>query len=190
MIDLRQVEEFRRRWPQQARYAVALSLTLTARAVAEDVRRALPQHFTIRNRWIPGSIRSVSADYRTGRPAAVGTISPLLVPHVYGGRRPTPGAVPSVGPGMPRPTKQSATGPSRWPASMLRKKGMFFSDLMRGSPGIFRRSKNGIRRVYTFPGRVTIKPDWPVFEEVKNAAPQHWPEAWRQAAQRAIATAR
>lgn len=163
-IDTRELEaHFSKRIPGDAHGATVKALTWTARDAKEELIASLGRTFTVRSRWIPGSIRSTPAEFKSAHPSAfVGTVSEDLEPHVEGGLREKDHDMQSV-PVMARAFRMDKTTIGKWPGRLLRRRGHFARRIKGkyGRIGIYRRALDG-RAVlmWVLQPRVLIKARW------------------------------
>ncbi len=123
---------------KQVKFATALALGMTAGngkvgavkgrgGAREDLKGSLKRYFTVRGKkatggWMGKSMRSTRANKRNLW-AEVGTIDENLADHITGATRRSPKgeAVPAIGRGLGRPTKEHRTTKARWAGSQIKK---------------------------------------------------------------------
>lgn len=107
---------------RNVRYGATVALTKTAIILQKRIIDDLPRHFTIRSRWVPGSIKFLSADKGEATPTAiVGTVQDFMAEHETGGerqRKKDPGERRGV-PLFARKNRANTTRPSQWPEKLF-----------------------------------------------------------------------
>lgn len=179
-VDTHKLEKhLRARLPRDLRSATVMALTATAKTARELLPHGLDEDFIIRTRWLAGSFRHTAARAsQWPRPfALVGTISPLLEPHVEGGKRRDGKhggkvGVPQVGTGLARARPESVTRPGRWPGKTLLERRVFTIAFDDGNIGVYRRigrRKNSkLRLVWVLRDEVRVKARWRFEEQVQT----------------------
>lgn len=113
---------------KQMRFACALALTRTVQAAQAAVIKELPQHFTIRTGWVAKGIRIRTAS-KSNLSASVRVMDPFMVLQETGGSK---ASISGKDLGVPigaRPTPKSVTRPSKFPRSLLQKRGYFIAPI-------------------------------------------------------------
>ncbi|MCX8017306.1 MAG: hypothetical protein N2690_05335, partial [Rhodocyclaceae bacterium] len=108
--------------PTTLRASVAKALTHVAFEARDEVRRSLPQRFTLRRPWVSQGILAQGATARELK-AAVGSRDAFMVGQETGGTRPGPNAIP-LGP-LAKQARTRVIPESQWPRQLLRGKGVF-----------------------------------------------------------------
>lgn len=179
-IDTRKLQKhLKERLPRDLRIATVMALTATAKTAREMLPQGLDEDFIIRSRWLTGSFRHTGARLSQGAHpfSLVGTISPLLEPHVEGGKRAggkhgSMVGVPQVGTGLARARPESTTRPARWPGRVLAGKRSFAIKFPDGNIGIYRRigkrKRSKLRLVWVLRDEVRVKKRWRFEEQVQT----------------------
>ncbi|MBF0108739.1 MAG: hypothetical protein HQL76_06150 [Magnetococcales bacterium] len=200
---------------KQLRFAAAQALTHTAQDAQVEVKRQLPERFTIRTNWLAKGIRI--------RPASKSTLSAsVLVKDAFmalqetgGDKTSTSGSALGVPVGA-RPTPQSIIRPSNFPGAMASRKG-YFIGVPRGwnvsvaytatgrsrknfwrsqevKPGVWQRlgykGRSGLKLMYVFEEKVRLKPRFGFRATVRKVAAERFPHRFAEALKKALATAR
>ena len=159
-----------RQLPRQSNYAAAVALTKTAKDAQEEVRRQLPSRFIMRTSWVQKGIR-VKMARRSDLESVVWVKDQFMMAQEYGGTGES-----SVPIGA-RPSPQSVTRQSKWPAKLLTKPKHFIGPIEKGSSQMVlwrRRNKKKhypIRLMYVFEqGGVEIEPRFGFRETVEQVA--------------------
>jgi len=176
---------------KQAPFATALALTKTAQAAQAEVKRTLPQRFTIRNNFVEKGIRVEAARKRDWpRPrAAVYSKDRFMALQETGGVK-TGKSGGSVGvPVTVRRTPKQTLPPSRWPKALLRKPNHFILQTRNG-PALARRKGGGIELLYGFAKSVKVKPRLGMASTVENVARKAFVREFEKALAHAMRTAR
>ncbi|MBF0371620.1 MAG: hypothetical protein HQL52_19460, partial [Magnetococcales bacterium] len=105
---------------KQARFATAVALTCTAKDAQEEVRRQLPERFTIRTGWLAKGVRVRSAR-KNNLEAAVTVLDDFMALQETGGMRKSHSGEALAVPVGARPTPRSITRPSKFPGRLLQK---------------------------------------------------------------------
>ncbi|HAT49011.1 MAG TPA: hypothetical protein DCS88_01580 [Alphaproteobacteria bacterium] len=183
------------RLDKQVRYAIALALTNTAKDAQAELRRQLPQRFTMRTGWVAKGIRISSAN-KTDLKATVMVLDQFMTLQETGGDKTSPFGDSLGIPVGARPTPTSVTRPGSFPGALLRKKGYFIAPIRKGSSikGVWKRTGKG-RRVkmqlmYVFSRHVRIKPRFGFVATVDKVARERFPARFAEALKWAMATAR
>lgn len=102
-------------------YAATVTLTKVAKELQKEVIQDLKSTYTIRSRWVVGSIKYTSADKKDEIPTAqVGTIQPFMESHELGGKRLQKKGTDLLGiPLYARHDRGMITAPSTWPSAIL-----------------------------------------------------------------------
>lgn len=192
-IDTRKLQKhLKERLPRDLQIATVMALTATAKTARELLPHGLDEDFIIRTRWLMGSFRHTGARLsQWPNPfALVGTVSPLLEPHIEGGQR-VGGkhgkmqGVPKVGTGLARARPESLTRPGRWPGKTLQQKRAFTIKFPDGHVGIYRRvgrkKKSKLRLVWVLRDAVRLKPRWRFEEQVQTVVRHFFADHLQQA---------
>ena len=205
--------------PKQIRYATAVALTRTAKDAQAEVRRQLPERFTIRTGWVAKGIRIKSAR-KDDLESSVQVKDDFMALQETGGlRRSRSGDALAVPVGA-RPTPRSMTRPDKFPGRMLDKSRYFIAPLT--SKSLTARSRDGknVRRrihsqqltgadvgkmavfrrrskkrlpidlMYIFAKQVDVKPRFGFMETVKAVVEARLGENFSEAVRDALASAR
>ena len=185
----------------QVPFATAHALTLTAKAIQEAERKALPEHFTIRRPRVAKGIQMRSATKRTLE-AVVGSVDPFMLLQEEGGtkeRHDKAMAIPlsrTAGGGIRGQGGLKALTPSLWPHALpktfiLRSKhGPVVAQRFGREPKKRVAGQRALRVVYGFRGRVRIKPRWGFVKRVEAVARPTFDRFFLVAYAQAIETAR
>tara|TARA_R110002095_G_scaffold151739_1_gene131311 strand:+ start:568 stop:1152 length:585 start_codon:yes stop_codon:yes gene_type:complete len=174
---------------KQIPFALALSLTKTAKAAQKGLKDELPRDFTLRTTWVPRGIRIKPAKKRDLE-AHVGSVDENMALQARGGVR-RDGAVPTK---EVRKTPQTKTPRAKWPGHLAKKKRMFFGRDGRGRMTLWKRlTKKAypIVALYRFPDKVTIPAKrWKFDDQVLETVGKAWPAEVRKAIDRILREAR
>lgn len=180
---------------KQFRFAASLALTNTAKEAQGEVRRQLPQRFTIRTGWLAKGIQVRSANRRDLQ-ASVRVLDPFMTMQETGGSKVSPFGDSLGVPVGARPNPTSVTRPGSFPGAMLKRKGYFIAPISHGSniKGVWRRTGKGRREqmklMYIFSHQVELKPRFGFHETVRQVAVEQFPRRFMEALRQALATAR
>ncbi|WP_420905617.1 hypothetical protein [Candidatus Magnetaquiglobus chichijimensis] len=180
---------------KQLRFAAALALTNTAKDAQEEVRRQLPQRFTIRTGWVAKGIHVRAADKNTLQ-TSVRVLDPFMRMQEFGGDKQSPFGDSLGVPVGARPTPTSVTRPGSFPGAMLQRKGYFIAPIKHGShvKGVWKRTGRGRREqmtlMYVFSKQVRLKPRFGFRETVRRMAMEQFPRRFAEALRQALASAR
>ncbi|MEO5346858.1 MAG: hypothetical protein H7834_10840 [Magnetococcus sp. YQC-9] len=180
---------------KQLRFAAALALTNTAKDAQEEVRRQLPQRFTIRTGWVAKGIHVRAADKNTLQ-TSVRVLDPFMTLQESGGDKISPFGDSLGVPVGARPTPTSVTRPGSFPGALLQKKGFFIAPIAKGSPVkvVWKRTGTGRRQrmtlMYVFARLVHLKPRFGFRDTVRRVAVEGFPRRFAEALRRALASAR
>lgn len=192
-------KEFRE-FADQLPYALATALNYTATDVQGYLVDHLRDHFEIRSRWVPGSIKIRKAQKGPSPVAYVGSIYEPMALQVDGGQKRGSVAVPA----WARRNESQITKPNQWPSALLKKKRFAVGPFGRegvgyeaepGAPiGVFERIGRGknqsFRLWWILKSSVTIRPRWPFAEEATFAIKMNFADNFGAAMEQARATAR
>ncbi|MBF0626112.1 MAG: hypothetical protein HQL82_15055 [Magnetococcales bacterium] len=180
---------------KQLRFAAAQALTRTAQDAQEEVKRQLPERFTIRTGWLAKGIRIRPAS-RNELKASVLVKDPFMSLQETGGDKTSPFGDALGVPVGARPTPQSVTRPSKFPGALLTKKGFFIAPIAHGSKtmGVWKRTGKGrgerLTLMYVFEQKVRLKPRFGFRETVRKVAVERFPHRFAEALRQALASAR
>ncbi|MBF0165089.1 MAG: hypothetical protein HQM01_11410 [Magnetococcales bacterium] len=178
---------------REIRFAASMALTTTAKDAQAEVRRQLPQRFTIRTGWVAKGIHVRAANKRDLQ-ASVRVLDPFMAMQESGGNK---SGLFGKDLGVPvgaRPTPTSITRPGSFPGAMLQRKGYFIAPIRKGSSvkGVWRRTGKGRRErmklMYLFSRQVRLKPRFGFHETVCKVALQNFPKRFSEALHKALAT--
>ncbi|MBF0142870.1 MAG: hypothetical protein HQL59_05360 [Magnetococcales bacterium] len=180
---------------KQLRFAAAQALTRTAQDAQEEVKRQLPERFTIRTGWLAKGVRIRPAN-RNNLKASVLVKDAFMALQETGGDK-----ISSFGDalGVPvgaRPTPTAVTRPSKFPGALLTKKGFFIAPIAHGSKtmGVWKRTGKGrgerLTLMYVFEQKVRLKPRFGFRETVRKVAVERFPHRFAEALRQALASAR
>jgi hypothetical protein len=175
---------------KQAPFAVALALTMTAKDAQAEVKRTLPEKFTIRTPWVAKGIRIEPArksDWPRVR-SAVLSKNKFMALQEFGGTKTGKSGGSVAVPAGARKTPRQTTPRSRWPGALL-KRGAFILKTARG-PAIARRRGAGVQILYGLERAVRIKPRFAMGATVKKVAAETFAKNFETALARAMRTAR
>lgn len=178
---------------KQVNFATAKALTDTAKQGQLEVIDKLPSKFTIRTQWVKRGIR-IRAANKSNLTSKIVVFNEFMELQERGGnKRPIRAKTVSVPVGA-RPTKKSVTRPSKFPSRMLAKRGYYMAPVVGRSKiqGVWykRGKRSRPKLMYTFRKSVTIKPRFDFFKTVKPLSIKVFPNNFKRAFRRAIATAR
>ncbi|MBF0322365.1 MAG: hypothetical protein HQL62_05385 [Magnetococcales bacterium] len=180
---------------KQLRFATAQALTRTTQDAQEEVKRQLPERFTIRTGWLARGIRIRPAS-RNNLKASVLVKDAFMALQETGGDKTSPFGDALGVPVGARPTPQNITRPSKFPGALLAKKGFFIAPIAHGSRtmGVWKRTGKGrgerLTLMYVFDQKVRLKPRFGFHETVRKVAVERFPVHLREALKKALATAR
>ncbi|MBF0615155.1 MAG: hypothetical protein HQL92_08380 [Magnetococcales bacterium] len=180
---------------REIRFAASVALTTTAKDAQAEVRRQLPQRFTIRTGWVAKGIHVRAANKRDLQ-ASVRVLDPFMAMQESGGSK---SGLFGKDLGVPvgaRPTPTSITRPGSFPGAMLQRKGYFIAPIRKGSrvKGVWRRTGKGrrerVKLMYLFSRQVRLKPRFGFHETVRKVAMARFPMRFAEALQKALAMVR
>ena len=180
---------------RQILFASSMALTNTVRDAQAEIRRQLPQRFTIRTGWMAKGIH-VKAAHRSNLKASVMVLDQFMAMQESGGNKTSPFGDSLGIPVGARPTPTSVTRPGSFPGAMLKRKGYFIAPIKKGSSvkGVWRRTGKGRRErmklMYVFSRQVRLKPRFGFNETVRKVALENFPRRFSEALQKALETAR
>ncbi|MBF0424613.1 MAG: hypothetical protein HQL66_02165 [Magnetococcales bacterium] len=180
---------------KQLRFAAAQALTKTAQDAQEEVKRQLPERFTIRTGWLAKGIRIRPAS-RNNLKASVLVKDAFMALQETGGDKTSPFGDALGVPVGARPTPQNITRPSKFPGALLAKKGFFIAPITHGSKttGVWKRTGKGRRErlqlMYVFERKVRLKPRFGFHETVRKVAVERFPHRFAEALRQALASLR
>nr|CRH06592.1 Conserved protein of unknown function [Candidatus Magnetococcus massalia] len=186
----RQVERAASNITKQARYATALALTRTAQDAQAEVRRRLPELFTIRTGWVAKGIR-VKPAQKADLQASIRVLDPFMALQETGGsKRSLSGDALGVPVGA-RPNPKSVTRPGKFPGALLKKPNHFIAPLFKDptTHAVWRRGgRKGrkLKMMYRFVDRVEIKPRFGFIETVKAVVEARFQENFQAATKNAL----
>ena len=179
---------------KQVPFALAVALTQTANSARDRIKRELPQHFTLRNKWTERGIRSERATKRDLR-SFVYSANEYTVKHETGGIKRPRGRFIALPRGVRKTPGQRITKAKR-PAAMVQRKRVYVSDIgKKGAKGIFKRMGRGAASITELqyvlhPGSVTIKPRWNFEKTVEQTMRKEFHKRFEKALSNALRTAR
>lgn len=174
----------------QIPFATALALTRTAQDVQAEIRRQLPQRFTIRNSWVSKGI-VISKATKRQLYAIVRSRDDFMVLQETGGTKAPRGRHLAVPQGIRGSDREIVTRGKR-PRAALRKKRTFVATI-RGKEGIWQRTtkkRNPIKMLYTLRPTVPVKARFGFHDTAERTAQQRFEENFRTAFEQAVRTAR
>jgi len=180
---------------KQLRFAAAQALTKTAQEAQEEVKRQLPERFTIRTGWLAKGVRIRPAS-RNNLKASVLVKDAFMALQETGGDKTSPFGDALGVPVGARPTPQSVTRPSKFPGALLTKKGFFIAPIIHGSKimGVWKRTGKGrgerMTLMYVFEQKVRIKPRFGFRETVRKVVMERFPHRFAEALRQALASRR
>ena len=180
---------------KQLRFASAQALTRTAQDAQEEVKRQLPERFTIRTGWLAKGVRIRPAS-RNNLKASVLVKDAFMALQETGGDKTSPFGDALGVPVGARPTPTSVTRPSKFPGALLAKKGFFIAPIVHGSRtmGVWKRTGKGrgerMTLMYVFERKVRLKPRFGFHETVRKVAVERFPHRFTEALRQALASAR
>jgi hypothetical protein len=156
-------------------YAIAVTLTDTAKQAQKEIQRKMPEQFTIRKSRVITGVRIEPAkktDFKNFGfcQAVVKDIDPFMADHESGNKRPAKKRLRVIPEGI-RPNKKDLIKKSQRPGAILKKKKKYFIGVLRytGVPGIWERlPDNNLKLLYSTKPIATIKPVFHFVETVKD----------------------
>ncbi|ABK43758.1 hypothetical protein Mmc1_1247 [Magnetococcus marinus MC-1] len=188
----RQIAQAADNLAKQVRYATAVALTRTAQDAQAEVRRRLPERFTIRTGWVAKGIRIKPAK-KSDLQASVRVLDPFMAMQETGGsKRSQTGDALGVPVGA-RPNPKSVTRPGKFPGALLKKPNHFIAPLHDdpSTYAVWRRSgRKGrkLKMMYLFADRVEIKPRFGFMDTVKAVVEARFQENFGRAMEEAFST--
>lgn len=165
-----------------ARFAMAKTLTQTAKFAEGVVRSDLPDSFTIRTGWAAKGVRIEPAT-KARLQSAVGSKDAFMEAQVEGGTKTEKRRMMAI-PEEAREPKSAVTPRSKWPGALKKKKAYFINTTKKGSNlALYRRETKDrypITPIYYFAKSVKIRPRWALREQVAMAARAKFPELLRK----------
>jgi hypothetical protein len=166
----------------EARFAMAKSLTQTAKLAQPRVRGDLPQSFTIRNDWVSRGIRIEPAT-KERLEAAVGSKDAFMRMQAEGGTK-TPKRRALAIPVGARDPQSKLTKRSDWPKALLRQRNRYFLASSRRTRvlGLFEDRGPGQepRLMYHFAPRARVRPRWDLWGPVNETVRREYPAILRR----------
>ena len=178
---------------KQSKYAAAVALTRTAKDAQEEVRRQLPERFTIRTGWVGKGIR-IKPARKDGLEASVRVMDDFMALQETGGSKRSSSGESLAIPFGARPNPRSVTRPGKFPGALMAKPRHFIA-AFHDDPqthAVWRRSGRQSRKLnlmYVFSDRVEIKPRFRFLETVQAVVEARFAENFRDAMQEALASA-
>ena len=179
---------------KQARFAAAVALTRTAKDAQEEVRRQLPERFTIRTGWLAKGIRVKSAR-KNDLEASVRVLDDFMALQETGGIRRSHSGESLAIPFGARPNPRSVTRPGKFPGALMQKPRHFIA-AFHDDPqthAVWRRGgRKGkkLKLMYVFADQVRLEPRFDFIETVKAVVEARFTENFNDAMQEALASAR
>ncbi len=188
---------------KQLPFATALALTRTAQEVREQSKDTLTDFFTVRGRWVTGSMRAHPAKKGPAPKAIAGSIYDPMVLHAEGGEKDA-GSVPVWARGKPT----DRTKPATWPGALAQKRHFFLAPFQvepyfkvgRGVSkpvglGLFqrigtRKERSHLKLWWTLRETVQVERDWPFWELASTTVHAVFADNLWAAMEQAMATAR
>ena len=180
--------------PKQIRFATAVALTRTAKDAQEEVRRQLPERFTIRTGWVGKGIR-IKPARKNDLEASVRVLDDFMALQETGGLRKSQSGEALAIPVGARSTPRSVTRPSKFPSRLLEKPRHFIA-AFHDDPqthAVWRRGGRKGRKLklmYVFQSQVRLKPRFDFLEVVKLVVEARFAENFNEVMQEAIRTIR
>jgi hypothetical protein len=176
---------------RQVPFATALALTRTAQDAQLEVRRQLPQRFTIRNNFVSQGIRIVPAT-KTTLEAAVLSRDDFMVRQEKGGTK-TPKDGRSIAvPENVRVNKRGIVTRANRPRQLLDKPRTFIATI-RGVRGIWQRqtkNRTPLRLLYALVPLVRVRPRFGFEETIRKVVTSRFARQFQVAFLQALRTAR
>ncbi len=188
---------------RQMPFIIATSLNTTAFEARATLKRELPKHFILRNRFSERSLHVWKAA-KGDTQASVGTKAPYmaaLAKAIPGTTETAQGKAFSI-PQAVRTSTFDIVKKSKWPARLLKKK-RYYIDEVPGQPdktGVWERPKKlGKRRLgpaapprlmFLFAKKIKVRKKWPLHETTVRVTNKTWAKACDATVARAIKTAR
>lgn len=187
---------------EQIPFAMAYSLTLTAKQARDEVRGSLHSLFTIRRNWIERGIISVSASKRDWpmQSAAVATRDSFMVRQILGGDKKARSGHLGV-PITPASERSEATPPSKWPGRIVKRRGngVFVATIrtgrLAGTQAVMRRGLVGEARrhlevLWVLRQKVEVKARLPMPQMVSKVVEKNWDKNFGYALGMALASSK
>lgn len=200
-VDTQQIVSALTEKARQIPFAVAASLTATAKGASGDVKAKLPQSFTLRGNWVPGGIRFKPAT-KASLTAVVGSRSDHMRVQAEGGALPGKAAIPTD---LMRAGGKKL-GRAQWPAALWRRRKslQILAIRKRGEPdrpmttvggkvGLWQRVGRGrfpVRALYWLSRTQTLEQRWEFAEQVSDYVRARWAEFAADRLKKVLATSR
>lgn len=186
----------------QLPFATTLALTRTAMEVRDHLKGTLSDFFTIRGRWVEGSMRASPAKKGPAPVARAGTLYDPMSLHVEGGEKDA-GTVPVWARGQ----KSDRTTPPKWPGRLAQKRHFFLAPFQRDpfkvgrglsnpeAVGLFqrignRKDKSHLKLWWVLYDTVRVERDWPFWDLTAPVVRAVFADNLWAAMEQAMATAR
>ncbi|ABK44561.1 conserved hypothetical protein [Magnetococcus marinus MC-1] len=191
--DTRRVAQAADNLAKQVRYATAVALTRTAQDAQAEVRRRLPERFTIRTGWVAKGIRIKPAK-KSDLQASVRVLDPFMALQETGGAKRSQSGDSLAIPYGARPNPKSVTRPGKFPGALLKKPNHFIAPLHDdpSTHAVWRRGgRKGrkLKMMYRFVNRVEIKPRFGFMDTVKSVVESRFQKNFNEAITEAMASA-
>lgn len=186
---------------RQLPFATALALTRTAQDVQAEIRRQLPQRFTLRNSWVEKGIRIERAT-KSKLEARVYSRDDFMRLQETGGTK-TPRAGRSLA--IPEDVRSSPTQvvrANRRPEALRGTRGVFRATI-HGLDGLWQRTttrkgtrthgftrERTLKLLFVFKGSVPVRPRFGFFDTGQKTAAERWGANFEAAWSQAVRTAR
>ncbi len=176
---------------RQLPFALAKSLTMTAKNVQEEVVKALPGKFTLRTTWWQPGNRygfNIRAATKTSLQAEVFTRAPWMSLQEAGGTKKPLKKYLSIPTDNVRRTKKQLIAPSQKPQALKRS---FFIKTTTGQLVLFaRKNKKTIAPMYAMEQKAEIKPVLQFVITARKIVAERWSTNFSRALDEAMKTAR
>lgn len=159
----------------QAPFAMARGLTLTARDARDAIAARLASDFQIRSNWVARGIR-IHPARKDNLAAAVGSVDRFMELHATGGDREGKDGKRVAVPEAARKNVSSITRPSKWPGKLLLDKKRYFAKTMASGDaiGVFKRlgrdGRAGVQLWYVLAKSAQVRASWPFEQIVQDVA--------------------
>ena len=179
----------------QLPWATTLALNSLAKSAQSDLKHELRRVFTIRNQYVPNSIRIQRAQKKDWPriSASVGSINPFMVNQVLGGEKKAKDqATPLGAPLAARAVKANMIPSSLWVRKLKSKKrGYFAITTANGKRLMMQRLGNGgdgLKALYVLQDTMKIKPKFKMKEIVGATVKRDYTGAFIAALEQAVRT--
>jgi hypothetical protein len=175
---------------KQIPFATALALTRTAQDAQAEIRRQMPQRFTVRNNWIQKGVIIRKATKQDLAALVIDRDDFMTIQETGGTKTPRGRSV--AVPQAVRVNKRGIVPRTQRPSALVGKPNIFRA-VIRGVDGLWQRvgpKGRGIKLLYVLKPSVPIKPRFGFFETVRGVAVDRFTTQFELAFAHAVRTAR